>query len=176
MQIKSKHFGSFSQCKHSVEIAHGHDYQITVLTHLQIQLCHFWANEILISFRNTMGISKKKKIEKPPLLPLLVCPKWSSGMNLADLYFILYYRPASVSKVLFPLFHFLLVPGIFFLGKCSYAVVSPFLGSGRRTKWRRNLAALSSPCLQVTRWPTVSSPGAVSKCTTLLLLLLPAPS
>lgn len=30
MQIKSKHFGSFSLCEYSIEIAHGCDYQITI--------------------------------------------------------------------------------------------------------------------------------------------------
>lgn len=48
MQIKSKHFVSFSQFQHSIEIGCGHNYQIAILIHLQIQLCNLGANKVLI--------------------------------------------------------------------------------------------------------------------------------
>lgn len=77
-----------------------------MITNYHFDPCIDWANKILISCGKSLGISKKGKIEKPQLPPLFVYPKWSSGMNL---YFIC--ELASVSKVLFPLFHFLVDHG-----------------------------------------------------------------
>lgn len=98
MQIKSKHFGSFSQCEHSLEIT------LVVIPKLSFDLIidpimPFLDKQFLFPLGIKWEFQRKKK-KKPPLLPLLVCPKWSSGVNLADLYFTC--ELASVSKVLFP--------------------------------------------------------------------------
>lgn len=111
MQIKSKHFVSFSQFEHSIEIVCGHNYQIIFWSTYRSSCAVLGQTRFLFKLRIQCQKKKKKK-ERTRLLTLFNCPKWSSGMNVTDSYFLC--ELPSFSKILFPLFHFILVHSILF--------------------------------------------------------------